>query len=434
MSSIRTFERGGIRVRGDGEQEEPVSIANAFLPNSAVVLLKQHAGAPARCVVRRGEYVREGMIVGRGLGPGSADVHAPVPGVVRDIRVVLLPEGGESEAVVIALEGSFDRLGRRAERYVWNSMGRADLLRTVRDRGVVDTEAPGVPLYDLLADRESTDALILNAVESEPYLRTESSLLKERAEQASDGLAILAKLTEPARIVVAVDERCDEASLRPWAGDARIEIVRFEARYPQDMRNQMLESILGARKRSNSSVLVVRPSTAVALHEAIVLAKPVMERYVTVGGGAIKRPAVLKVRIGTPIGDLIEECGGFLGPPARIVLGGPFRGFPVHDLDAPVTKTSSAVLALSEDEVGSAHRNPCIRCGRCASVCPEKLDPERLFRLLSHRRVAEAESWGLKDCTLCGACGYICPSRVQLVAAFAVRLRSGISKAMEARP
>ncbi|MDA8424505.1 MAG: RnfABCDGE type electron transport complex subunit C [Treponema sp.] len=432
MSSIRTFERGGIRVRGDGEQEEPASIVNAFLPNSAVVLLKQHAGAPARCVVRRGEYVREGMIVGRGLGPGSADVHAPVPGVVRDIRVVLLPEGGESEAVVIALEGSFDRLGRRAERYVWNSMGRADILRTVRDRGVVDTEAPGVPLYDLLADRESTDALILNAVESEPYLRTESSLLRERSEQVSDGLAILAKLTEPARLVVAVDELCIEESLRPWAGDARIEIVRLEARYPQDMRKQLLESVLGARKRASSSALVIRPSTAVALHEAIVLAKPVMERYVTVGGGAIKNPAVLKVRIGTPIGDLIEECGGFLGPPARIVLGGPFRGFPVHDLDAPVTKTSSAVLALSEDEVGGARRNPCIRCGRCASVCPEKLEPERLFRLLSNRREAEAEAWGLKDCTLCGACGYICPSRVQLVAAFAVRLRQGISKAMEA--
>lgn len=397
------------------------------------MLLKQHAGAPARCVVRRGEFVREGMVVGRGVGPGSSDVHAPVPGVVQDIRSVLLAEGGESEAVVIALEGSFDRLGRRVERYVWTSMSRADILRTARDRGVVDVETPGFPLFDLLSERASTDILILNAVESEPYLRTESSLLKERAEQVLDGLAILAKVASPARVVIAVDEGCGEESMAPWSeNEAHAEIVRLRTRYPQDMRNQILEAILGAKKKNLSSVLIVRPSTAMALHEAVVLAKPMMERYITVGGGAIKSPAVLKARIGTPIGDLIEECGGFMGPPARLVLGGPFRGFSVHDLDAPVTKTSSAVLALSREEVGEMRRHPCIRCGRCAGVCPEKLDPERLFRYLAHRLYDEAEAWGLSDCTLCGACGYICPSRVPLVAAFSARLRPGKAPVMEA--
>jgi electron transport complex protein RnfC len=148
-----------------------------------------------------------------------------------------------------------------------------------------------------------------------------------------------------------------------------------------------------------------------------------VERYVSVGGGALKRPTVLKARIGTPIGDLIEECGGFLGPPARLVLRGALRGHSVHDLDTPITKTSSAVIALDADEVGSLRRSPCIRCGRCATVCPERLDPDMLFRLVERDMRSRAIDLGLCSCTACGACGYICPSRVPLVAAFSSELR-----------
>jgi Na+-translocating ferredoxin:NAD+ oxidoreductase subunit C len=158
------------------------------------------------------------------------------------------------------------------------------------------------------------------------------------------------------------------------------------------------------------------------------LAKPMVERYVSLGGGALKRPTVLKARIGTPIGDLIEECGGFLGPPARLVLRGALRGHSVHDLDTPITKTSSAVIALDAEEVGSLRRAPCIRCGRCASVCPERLDPDTLFRLVERGMIARAIALGLGSCTACGACGYICPSRVPLVAAFSSELRGIIEE------
>lgn len=424
MSSIQSFERGGIRLRDARDPEQPCKISNAFLPNSAVVLLKQHVGPAARCVVRRGEYVREGMVIGRGEGRGSANVHAPVPGVVRDIRSVALAEGGETEAVVIALEGSFDRLGRRAERYVWKGMSRGDILRTIKDRGVVDVEAPGLPLFDLVSERENGGLLVLNGVESEPHLLTELSLLRERTESVLEGFALIAKVVEPERTVVAVDESCPIEGLEAAAHDGQLpELALLKSRYPQDMPNQLLEAISGVRKRSAvPTPLIIRPSTALALYEAVVLAKPMVERHVTIGGEAIKRPSVLKARIGTPIGDLIEECGGFLGRPARLVLGGPIRGFSAHDLDAPVTKTTSAVIALSEHEVGPLRREPCIRCGRCAEVCPEHLNPERLFRLISNRRYEEAEEWRLHACTLCGSCGYICPSRVPLVAAFAARL------------
>jgi electron transport complex protein RnfC len=401
-------------------------VRNSFLPNGAVVLLKQHAGPAARCLVRKGEYVREGMLIGKAEAPASANVHAPVPGVVRDIRRIALPEGGESEAVVIALEGSFDRLGKRDERYLWKSMSKRDILNTLRERGVVDTDPPGQPLFDLLSEKEGPRLLALNAIESEPYLRSESCVIRDKAVEVFEGFDILRKVLSPERSVIALDDEADAPFFSGMKTENTLpEIVVLEPRYPQDMERQLLEALCGprggslARPAAPPKALIVRPSTAFAIYEAIVLAKPMLERYITVAGGAIKKPAVFKTRIGTPIGDLIEECGGFLGPPSRLVLGGPIRGRAVHDLDAPITKTSSAVLALVDEEISSTRRSPCIRCGRCAEACPERLDPDLLFRLASNGKAAKALELGLDRCTLCGTCGYICPSRVPLVASFA---------------
>ncbi len=406
-----------MEARKDWATADPAP--NSFLPNGAIVLLKQHAGPAARCLVRKGEYLREGMLIGKAESPLSANVHAPVPGVVRDIRRISLPEGGEAEAVVIALEGSFDRLGKREERYLWRSMARHDMLGTIRERGLVDAEPPGIPLYDLLGSGDPPSLLVLNGIESEPYLRSEACLLRDKAAEVLEGFDMARKIVSPARAVLALDaEGAAHAAAAPAREDPAPELVVLEPRYPQDMERQLLEALRPPKAPDAGRALILRPSTAYALFEAIVHAKPVLERYVTVAGGAIKRPGVFKARIGTPIGDLIEECGGFLGPPARLVLGGPVRGHAVHDLDAPVTKTCSAVLALSEEEVGSSRRNPCIRCGLCSDACPERLDPDLMYRLLDRRLLDRALDIGLGRCTLCGACGYACPSRVPLVAVF----------------
>ena len=308
-------------------------------------------------------------------------------------------------------------------------MGRNEILSTLRDKGVVDTEVPGYPLFDLLGELREIDILVINAVESEPYLKAESCLLRDRGAEVLEGISILQKILSPKRTVIAASS--EDSPIQASAFDAlpSVEHLSLEPKYPQDMFGQLLDAIYGtraldgARRLRSKAATILRPSTAFAVYEAVMLAKPMVERYVSVGGGALKRPTVLKARIGTPIGDLIEECGGFLGPPARLVLRGALRGHSVHDLDTPITKTSSAVIALDADEVGSLRRSPCIRCGRCATVCPERLDPDMLFRLVERDMRSRAIDLGLRSCTACGACGYICPSRVSLVAAFSSELR-----------
>ena len=424
-----TFRHGGIKIDTGEEWSERGTVENAFLPNGAIIFLKQHAGRQARCVVRRGEYVREGMVIGRADGPDSANVHSSIPGVVRDIIVATLPEGGHAEAVVVALEGSFDRLGRRGERYLWKTMGRNEILATLRDRGVVDTELPGYPLFDLLGERHDIDMLIINAVETEPYQRAESRLLGDHGAEVDEGIAILHRILNPRRIVLAGNDALS-ASATTAPDIPSIERLALDPRHPQDMPTQLIEAIAGqratraARKQLLKGSVIVRPSTAFAIYEAVMLAKPMVERYVSISGGALKRSAVLKARIGTPIGDLIEECGGFLGPPARLVLRSALRGHAVHDLDTPITKTTSAVIALTSEEIGSQRSTPCIRCGRCAAICPEMLDPDSLYRLVERGLVSRAVALGLGSCTVCGSCGYVCPARIPLVAAFSSELRA----------
>lgn len=297
------------------------------------------------------------------------------------------------------------------------------MFQTLRDKGVVEMEEPGRPLGEMIASRERCSLLVLNCVESEPYIRTEEALMSARGKEILDGLAILQKLVSPERTAAVFDVRDEgeRASILELLGkpEQPVEACFVQPRYPQDMPNQLLSVLASSRAgASPKNAFIVRPSTALAVYEALVFAKPVMERYVTVAGGAIKHPAVLKTRIGTSIGDLIEECGGFVDTPEKLVMGGPLRGQPVFSLDSPITKLTGGILALTREETNRRRTESCIRCGRCLEACPERLAPCELFRFIEKRRYEEAMAIGLGDCTYCGACGYVCPSRIHLVEAF----------------
>jgi electron transport complex protein RnfC len=198
--------------------------------------------------------------------------------------------------------------------------------------------------------------------------------------------------------------------------DCRIEPLQL--RYPQGAERPLLEALLGRYRagREPGGAAVIDLASLYAVYEAVVLGKPLLERVVTVTGLAVRRPANLKVRLGTRIGDLIEECGGFSESPARLLAGGPMMGSWQSDLQAPVTRELAGLIALTRAETRQAAETPCIGCGRCLSACPWRLAPVEIYKALEHGRFAEAEAAGLAECTGCGCCAYVCPARIPLAA------------------
>lgn len=428
------FPRGGIDYQDTGAPDAG-GRGIAFLPAISVIPLIQHSGAGAEAVVSVGQEVGEGMLIGRGRGPGSANVHATVPGTI--IRTVSWPlgDGRITDALVIRLEGSFSKLGRREERFPWESLSRHDVLRLLSERGVVEMEEPGRPVSELLAQKGSPDSartLVVRCVFDDPWRAADIAVCGDRGAALAEGAAIAVRASGCSLVVVAVSRREHDLgeSLRA-ALEARgisASIAPVGNRYPQHNGRELELSLreYGRKEGLDLGTLIsLSPSTIAAVYDAVALNKPILERYVAVGGSALKRPAVLRVRIGTRIGDVFAECGGFVEEPKRIAVGSPLKGREVVDLDEPITKTSYAVFALSESTINGGRSADCINCGECREVCPVSLDPERLFKLARSDKDTAAQAEGASECHGCGCCEAVCPSRLPLGTVIQTAARRG---------
>lgn len=426
MNVIRTFKYGGIAIPPRKLAIE-YPVTTAFLPTDAILPLRQHSGAPARRVVEVGEAVREGQLVGKASGSGSSNVHSPIPGTVTGIHRVPDLMGGQGEALAIALEGSFERLGKKTEIFPWKSLSKHQILRAIADKGVVEDDGSGSPLFDRLHDpkgaRESC-VLVINCMESDPWNTSSAAILQERGEAVREGIAILQRALSPARTLLAVDDPgspflAPDTKAGPGEEPRTVETVLLDHRYPQDLP-ALLKEALFSRKAPFEEGIVLTVGTVASVYDAVVLNRPQVERYVTVSGDAVKSPGVLRARIGTSIGELLEECGGFSSDPECIILNGPFRGSAVADLDFPILKTTKSIIALTEAETRRSRTTACLRCGRCVLACPVRLNPSRLYKCIVRGKIPEAASEGLRACIECGACAYLCPARLPLVQAFSL--------------
>jgi len=422
---IYSFPRGGIKFK-DPFAPSRDSCVTGFLPSISIIPLIQHSGRRAHPVVSIGEAVKEGTLIGRGLGVGSANVHASVPG--RVIRLISWKSamGQVHDGLMIRLEGSFSKLGKREELFSWEGMLPYDIQRNIAEFGVVEMEGNGRPVSELISSFRSAPepiTLVVSCVFDDPWLAADYMLCKERAASIAEGAAITARTCRVSRIIYAISHTESElgekflSAAGKWGIPASMVLVG--SKYPQ--RNcRELEFVLKNYGKKEGielgSLFVLGPATLAAVYDAVRMRKPVMERYIAVGGSAVKQPQIMKVRIGKRIGDIFAECGGFSGNPKKIAAGSPLLGKPFADLDEPVTKTTNAIFAIQEGfQYGK--RGICISCGECRHVCPVGLDPEELYKKAV---MCGKETDSIKhaaECHGCGCCEVVCPSMLPLSAA-----------------
>ena len=361
-------------------------------------------------------------MIARAAGFMSVPIHAATSGKVKKIIRHLTATGVKTEAIVIEADGRQQMMDITPPQ-LYTTRTREELISAIQDAGIAGMGGAGFPTHVKLSPKDSSaiDRIIINCAECEPYLTSDYRRMLEQPEQIIEGLKSILYLFPNARGILAIEDNKPEcaAALAEYENDPRISILILPTKYPQGAERQLIYATTG--RAINSAMLpmdvgciVLNVDTTLAIYRALVQGRPVIYRVLTVTGDAVSQPRNLKVPIGTSYLALPEHCGGFSAMPAKYVCGGPMMGFALFDLDVPVTKTSSALLCLSQDVVGEHEPGPCIGCGRCVDDCPSRILPTRLAAFADHGDKAMFQQFDGMECCECGCCSYVCPAKRHL--------------------
>lgn len=423
---MKTFRIGGIHPPENKlSANNPIQVAP--LPQQAVILLGQSLGAPSAPVVAVGDMVKVGTLVAKKNGFVSANVHSSVSGKVTKLGEVTDASGYKRPALFIAVEGDEweSSIDRSADLKKEIEISKEDILAKITNAGIVGLGGATFPTQVKLSvpPGKVAEVLIINAVECEPYLTADHQLMMEKGEEILVGISLLMKVLDVKQAVIGIENNKPDAIARFKDLTAKyqgVSVMPLKVKYPQGGEKQLIDAVIKRQVPSGTlpievGAVVQNVGTAFAVYEAVQKNKPLVERVITITGKSLKTPSNLLARVGTPLSQLLDCCGGMPDDAGKLIAGGPMMGKALVNVDAPVTKGTSGVLVIPAAEAKRGKTSNCIRCAKCVGVCPMGLQPFLLMSLSDLSFWDEAEHAHIMDCVECGSCSFTCPANRPLL-------------------
>ena len=432
---IKTFSIGGIHPE-ENKLTHEVATQVAPLPKQAIFPLSQHIGAPARPVVQKDDKVKVGTLLAEASSFMSAPIYSSVSGTVFKIENAIDATGYRKLAIIINVEGdeweeTIDRSDKLELVSQHPELTPEEIVIRVKNAGVVGMGGACFPTHIKLCPPPTAKAecVIINAVECEPYITADYRLMMEHADEILVGLELLMKAAKVTRGYIGIEtnkpkaielltHKCAEAFT---ASEYQVEIVPLAQRYPQGGEKQLVDAVINRQVPAppaipvNVGAIVQNVGTAYAVYQAVMKNKPLFERYTTVTGKRLQKPGNFLVRMGTPMQDLIDLCGGMPEGDNKLLAGGPMMGKALMSTEVPICKGTNSVTILSGNDARRKEPQPCIRCAKCVGVCPMGLEPYLLAKLSAFKNWERAEKEDITSCIECGSCQFTCPAHRPLL-------------------
>ena len=423
---IKTFKKGGVHPP---ENKISRNAALEQLPPEGIVsiFVSQHIGAPAECIVAKGDKVKTGQLIAKANGFVSANVHSSVSGTVLSVENVADYHGFKKPAICIQVEGDEwdESIDRSKEINRDLSKSSEEILEKITQGGLVGLGGATFPTHVKLTvpQGKTAKAIVINGSECEPYLTSDHRVMLEQGEELLIGIQLLKKAINVDKAYIGIETNKQDAIdnltslLANYDG---IEIVSLKPRYPQGGEKQLIKAITGLEVPDRAlpvetGCIVLNVGTTLAVYEAVQKNKPLFENSITITGKSLNEQKNFIVRVGTPLSQLIKAVGGIPYDTGKIISGGPMMGRAISNLDAPTLKGSNAVLFITAADAKRGTKSNCIRCSKCIEACPMGLQPYLLCKLAERNMLEELKENAVHACIECGCCLYTCPANVPLV-------------------
>lgn len=423
---LKTFPKGGVHPP-ENKLTSTKSIKKMTVPKVVYVPISQHIGIPAEIIVNVKDTVTIGQVIAKSGGFVSSNIHSPVAGTVTKLDLIIDTSGYKKQCIVIRTdaknEANFQDITYPLLKEI--TLEPKAILQKINEYGIVGLGGATFPSHVKLSVKEGTvlDHLIINGVECEPYLTADHRLMLEKAEEIMVGIQILMHALNINKAIIGIENNKKDAIdifKKLTQTTENIQVAALQVKYPQGGEKQLVRALLNREVPKNGlpldvGVIVHNVGTIFAIYQAIQHNVPLTERVVTVTGKKLENPANYWVKIGTPITDLVNEVGGLPEGTRKIVNGGPMMGKAIKNTDVPVTKGTSGILIIADDEASRGEPKNCIRCGECVFVCPMGLEPHLLMNLSEKGLYERASAEDIMTCIECGSCSFVCPSHRPLL-------------------